>query len=141
MVTLSFNYLDVSTLSKQDTKTQLQSHFNIISAIVLQCKELSNVMPIQNGGSLASDTLLNTLECNTSTPYEINGGRGAFIPKALNSFTEYKATQIGSQFYFSTSTTMNSSNDEVLQDLQSNYSANQFIYDAPTASMKFYLSR
>ena len=143
MVILSFSYLNVSTLSKQNIKTELQSHFNIITATILQCKELSNAMPIQNDGSLASATLLNTLECNTSTPYLLDGGKGSFIPKPVNTFTAYTATQNASEFYFSTTTTINSYSDEVLQELQSNYSANQYelTYDASTAYLRFYLSR
>ena len=100
MTILSVNYLNVDTLSQQNTKTQFQSHLNIITASILQCKELSNVMPI-DGGAFASDTLLNTLDCNTSIPYSLNGERGSFIPNPLTGFTVYKATQVGSEFYFS----------------------------------------
>lgn len=140
--TASF-YLDIDSISKQNIKTQLQSHFNVITSVILQCKEYSNVFPIQNNGSLASATLLNTLECNTSTPYLLDGGKGSFIPPALENFTQYRATQNGSEFYFSTSTPLNSVNDEVLIELNSTFSANQYLltHDASTAYLNFYLSR
>ncbi|MCF6339429.1 MAG: hypothetical protein L3J10_01595 [Sulfurimonas sp.] len=140
--TASF-YLDTKTISKENIKTQLQSHFNIITSIILQCKEYSNVFPIQSGGTLASDTLLNTLECNTTTPYQLDGGKGSFIPTELSNFTSYKATQNGNEFYFSTTTPINSTNDEALTDLNTTFSSNQYelTYDATTAYLNFYLSR
>lgn len=143
MVALSLNYLNISTLSKQNTKTEFQSHLNSISANILQCKELSNIMPIQGNGSAASNTLLNTLECNTTTPYLIDGGKGSFVPSPLIGFTSYTATQTGNVFYFTTTVLVNSKNYEVLQELQSNYSTNQYelTNDGTIASLKFYLSR
>lgn len=143
MVILSFNYLNISTLSKQNTKTEFQSHLNIITATILQCKELSNMMPIQNNGSLANDTPLDTLECNTTIAYSLDGGKGSFIPKPLSGFTNYTAKQLGNIFYFSTTTPLASSNYEVLQELQTTYSANQYglINDGTTATLNFYLSR
>lgn len=141
MAILSVNYLNVNTLSKENTKTQLKSHINLITASILQCKDLSNAMPIQNDGSLANATLLSILECNTSTPYSLDADKGSFIPIPIKGFTPYSATQNGSEFYFSTSTPVNSTNDEVLKELQDDYSTRQYEYDATTASMKFYLSR
>lgn len=143
MAILSVNYLNVNTLSKENTKTQLKSHINLITASILQCKDLSNAMPIQNDGSLANATLLNVLECNTSTPYLLDGGKGSFIPAPLQGFTSYSASQSGSEFYFSTSTPVNSANAEVLKELEDDYSTNQYELtdDATTSSMKFYLSR
>lgn len=140
---LSTNFINFSTISKINIKSELQSHFNIISATILQCKELSNLMPLQTDGSPANDTLLNTLECNTTTPYTLDGGRGSFIPKALSGFTEYKATQNGNNFYFSTTTALDSNNYEVLQELNSSYSSNQYelTNDATTAYLNFYISR
>ncbi|MEA3371688.1 MAG: prepilin-type N-terminal cleavage/methylation domain-containing protein, partial [Campylobacterota bacterium] len=140
---LAFNYLNMESISKNNIKLELQSHFNIITATILQCKEYSNIMPIQSGGSEASDTLLSTLECNTTTPYQLDGGKGAFIPPPLNDFTAYTATQNASEFYFSTRTSINSYSDEVLQELQTNYSTNQYelTSDATTTTLKFYLSR
>ncbi len=136
-------YLDTLTISKENIKLELESHFNIITANILQCKDLTNSMPIQSNGSLASDTLLNTLECNTTTPYILDGGRSGFIPPPLLNFTEYRATQDASEFYFSTTTTINSINDEALQELITNYSSNQYelTSDATTTILKFYLSR
>jgi type II secretory pathway pseudopilin PulG len=143
MVILSVNYFNTSTISKTNIKSQLQSHFQIITASILQCKELSGIMPLQTSGLPASTTLLNTLECNTTTPYSLNGGRGSFIPSALSSFSEYTATQNANEFYFSTSTAMNSLNSEVLQDLNTTYSSKQYELsdNGTTITIKFYLSR
>lgn len=100
-------------------------------------------MPIQSNGSLANNTLLNTLDCNTSTPYPLDGGKGTFIPPPLNNFTDYTATQNGSEFYITTTTAINSRNDDVLKDLNSTYSAQQYVltYDTSTAYLNFYISR
>lgn len=143
MAILSVNYLNVNTLSKHNIKTQLQSHINLITASILQCKDLSNAMPIQSNGSLANATLLNVLECNTSTPYLLDGAKGSFIPNALKGFTSYSATQSGSEFYFATTASINSTNAEVLKELEDDYSTNQYelSQDATTTFMKFYLSR
>jgi hypothetical protein len=143
MAFTAFFYLDTDTISKDNIKTQLQSHFNIITSVILQCKEYSNIFPIQSDGSLASSTLLNTLECNTTTPYLLDGGKGSFIPPALDNFTQYTATQTGTEFYFSTTTAINSVNDEILLELNTTYSPNQYelTYDATTAFLTFYLSR
>lgn len=140
--TASF-YLDTKSITKQNIQTQLQSHFNIITSVILQCKEYSNVFPLQSDGSLANNTLLSSLECNTSTPYALDGGKGSFIPPALENFTPYRATQNGSEFYFSTTTALGSTNHDVLQELNDTYSPNQYVLtsDATTAYVKFYLSR
>jgi len=143
MAIFSFSYIDSATLSKESIKTELQSHLNLISSAIFQCKELSNSMPIQSNGSLANNTLLNTLDCNTSTPYPLDGGKGTFIPPPLNNFTDYTATQNGSEFYITTTTAINSRNDDVLKDLNSTYSAQQYVltYDTSTAYLNFYISR
>ena len=143
MAILSFSYLNVTTLSKQNIKTEFQSHLNIITATILQCKDLSNSMPTQAGEVAANGTLLNTLTCNTSPTYQIDGGHGSFIPPPLLNFTAYKATQVGEIFYFTTTTPLASASYEVLQDLQSSYSANQYelTNNGTTATLNFYLSR
>ncbi len=143
MAIFSFNFIDSTTLSKESIKTELQSHLNLISSAIFQCKELSNSMPIQSDASLANNTLLNTLDCNTSVPYKLDGGKGTFIPPPLNNFTAYTATQNGSEFYITTTTTINSRNDDVLKDLNSTYSAQQYVltYDTSTAYLNFYISR
>lgn len=143
MVIFAVSFLDTSTLSKENIKSQLQSHFSLISAASFQCKELSGAMPVENNTTLANGTLVSSLECNTSTPYQLDGGKGIFIPPAISGFTDYNATQNGTEFYFSTSTTINSTNDNALKDLNSSYSTNQYVlsYDATTATLKFYLSR
>lgn len=143
MIIIALNFIDTKTLSKEQIKTQLQSHFNIITATILQCKELSNMMPVQSGGALANNTLLDTLECNTTTPYALDGGKGSFIPKPLSDFTPYRATQNGDEFYFSTTAPVNSFSDEALQELQNGYSVNQYslTHDATNAYLNFYISR
>jgi len=143
MAILSFSYLNVTTLSKQNIKTEFQSHLNIITATILQCKDLSNTMPTQAGEVLASGTLLNTLTCNTSPTYQLDGGHGSFIPPPLLNFTAYKATQVGEIFYFTTTTPLASANYEVLQELQNSYSVNQYSLtdNGTTATLNFYLSR
>ena len=136
-------YLDTTSISKENLKSQVQSHLNVLTSVILQCKEYSGMMPVQNDGSIASDTLLTTMDCNTSTTYALDGGKGSFIPQPLNNFTAYKATQSGEEFYFSTSTNKNTIEDEILLELNSTYSAKQYelSYDATTTYLKFYLSR
>ena len=142
MASLSINYYNTSTISKQNIKSELQSHIQIIASTILQCKELSNIMPLQDDGSKADDTLLNTMECNTTTTYKLDGQRGGFIPKPLQNFTDYKATQSGDEFYFKTTTPLNTYNDDVLVELNSTYSDNQYELsdDGTDRTMKFYLS-
>jgi len=138
------SYIDTTTISKDHIKTQLQPHFNMLTASILQCKELSNAMPIDSNGSiLASDTLITSLDCNTSTPYSLDGGKGYFMPVTINGFTDYKATENATEFYISTTADIDSTNDEALQDLNSTYSTQQYVltYDATTAYLKFYISR
>lgn len=143
MAILSFSYLNVSTLSKQNIKTEFASHLNSITATILQCKDLSGYMPTQAGEVLASNTLLNTLTCNTSSTYALDGGHGSFIPPPLPNFTAYTATQTGEIFYFTTTTPLNSPNYEVLDELKNSYSSNQYelTNDGTTATLNFYLSR
>ena len=143
MAFFAFNYLNTETISKSNIKLKLQSHLNIISETIFQCKEYSNLMPVQSDGSEASDTLLRSLECDTSPRYPLDGGKGSFIPPPIKGFSEYRATQDASEFYFSTTALNNSYNDEVLQEMQANYSTAQYELsrDATTVTMKFYLSR
>lgn len=143
MAIFTVSYYNTTQISKDNIKTQLQSHFNLLSAAILQCKELSDSMPIDTNGTLADNTLLSNLECNTSTPYSLDGGKGYFMPVTIDGFTPYKATQNGSEFYIRTTAEINSRNDEVLQDLNTSYSPNQYqlTYDASTAYLNFYISR
>jgi len=143
MAFLSMSYYNTATLSKTVIQSQLLSQFDTISATIFQCKTLSNQFPLQVGGALASSTLLDTLECNTTIVYALDGGKNAFIPPPLKDFSAYRATQNASEFYFSTSTPIANRNDEVLQSLRSNFSSNQYelTHDATTAYLKFYLSR
>jgi len=142
MASLSINYYDTATISQQNIKSQLQSHIQIITATILQCKELSGIMPLQDDGSTADDTILNTMECNTTTTYKLDGQKGSFIPKSLNGFSDYKATQDNTKFYFETSTTIGTTQDNVLIELNSTYSPNQYKLSSQnnTRYMKFYIS-
>ncbi|MDF1881472.1 hypothetical protein JHD50_09190 [Sulfurimonas sp. MAG313] len=137
------SFIDVTHITKSNVKTQLQAHFNAITSSILYCQSLTNSFPIQNDGSLANNTLLSILECNTSTPYLLDGGKGSFVPPALTGMTEYTATEIGTEFYFLTTASVDSLNDEALTELNASYSANQYVLtsDATTTTLKFYLSR
>ena len=117
MAFFTYNFTDAVSLSKDSIKAELQSHLNLISASIFQCKELSNSMPVDVNGSLASNSPLSGLECNTSTPYQLDGGKGTFIPLPVTGFTAYTATQNGSEFYITTTTAINSRNDDALKDL------------------------
>lgn len=143
MAILFMNYVNYNTISKQNIKTSLQTHIQTITEAILQCKTLSNSFPIQSDGSLASSSILSDLDCNTTTPYALDGGKGIFIPKPLNNFDTYTATQDGSEFYFSTSVTKNTLQADVLLELNSSYSKMQYeIIDKSTKyDLKFYLSR
>ncbi len=143
MALLVVNYYDVFTISKQNIKTELQSHLNIITATILQCKELSNLMPLQTNGSLADNTALNTLICDTIPQYKLDGEKNSFIPKPLTGFTTYTASQNANEFYFTTTTLVNSNNYKALQELQDRYSSNQYELrdDGTTVILNFYLSR
>lgn len=144
MALLSINYYNTATISKDNIKSELQSHLKIITATILQCKELSGSMPIQNdGNTLANDTLLNSLDCNTTTRYKLDGGRGAFIPNSPNGFSNYKATQTNNEFYFSTTASLDTIYDDVLIDLNSTYSTRQYelISDGLNRELRFYLYR
>ena len=137
------SFLDINTMNKDNVKSQFQSQLNLISSAILQCKEFSLVMPIQDDGNLANDTLLSSLECNTTTPYKLDGGHGAFIPPALQDFTNYKATQNASEFYITTTAPLNSRAYEVLSELNTTFSTLQYVLsdDSTTATLKFYFSR
>ena len=140
---VTMSLINTKSLSKESIKLELKSHLNLITATILQCKEYSGIMPVQIGGSLASNTLLNSLECNTSTTYPLDGGKSSFIPTPLNLFTPYTATQLGSEFYFSTTAQINSYQHEALEELNTTYSPNQYELtdDGTTATLNFYLSR
>lgn len=137
------NLINTRYLSIESIKLEFKSHLNLITATILQCKEFSGTMPLQSDGSLANGTLLDSLECNTTTTYPLDGGKGSFIPTPLNLFTSYKATQSGDEFYFSTTTEIDSYQYDALAELNTTYSPNQYELtdDGTTASVKFYLSR
>lgn len=141
MAVLFVSYYNFNTLTKLNIETQLNSQINLISATIFQCKNLSNQFPVIDANTpLHVESALNTLECNTSTPYELDGGNGGFIPKELNGFSTWEALQNADEFYIcTTATTLNSLQDEVLKDLNTTYSTTQYEYS--NGKMKFYLSR
>jgi prepilin-type N-terminal cleavage/methylation domain-containing protein len=143
MTALAFNYMNIETISKENIKTEFQAQLNLVTATILQCKELSGAMPIDSNGSLANNTLLSSMDCNTTTPYALNGGHGGFIPSSMTGLSDFNATQNGSEFYISTSTDVNSRNYAALKDLNSTYSTQQYelTSNATTAYLNFYLSR
>jgi hypothetical protein len=111
--------------------------------MVFQCKSLSEQMPNQAGGANASDTNLTALECNTSTPYQFDGGRNGFAPVPPTGFTAYTATETGTAFYITTTAENNSTQDKALISLALNYTSTQATleHNATSATFKFYLSR
>ena len=143
MAIFTATFFDITAIFKETTKSKFQSDLNLITTAVLQCKELSTIMPIESNGSLANDSNLSDLECNTSTPYALDGGRGYFIPPAPTGFTKYKATQNADEFYIATTAGINTNADDVLKDLNTTYSAQQYVltHDATTAYLNFYISR
>ena len=144
MGALTYYYINLSTLNRSQYKSALQSHFNLIESMVFQCKSLSEQFPKElNSSTNASDTLLTELECNTSTPYSLNGGKNGFIPLPPTGFAQYKATETGSVFYVMTSADNNSTQDDALKSLILNYTSQQASLDhnATSAIFKFYLSR
>ena len=144
MGALTYYYINLSTLNRSQYKSALQSHFNLIESMVFQCKSLSEQFPKElNSSTNASNTLLTELECNTSTPYSLNGGKNGFIPLPPTGFAPYKATETGSVFYVMTSADNNSTQDDALKSLILNYTSQQASLDhnATSAIFKFYLSR
>ncbi|MDP3300779.1 MAG: prepilin-type N-terminal cleavage/methylation domain-containing protein [Sulfuricurvum sp.] len=141
---LSYFYLNTDTLKRSQYKTAIQSHANLIEAMVFQCKNLSEQFPEDlNTTSLANNTLLTALECNTSTPYNLDGGRNGFVPVPPTGFSAYTATESGSTFYITTTAENNSTQDKALISLALNYTSTQATLDhnATSATFKFYLSR
>lgn len=144
MGALTYYYINLSTLNRSQYKSALQSHFNLIESMVFQCKSLSEQFPKELDTSTnASNTLLTELECNTSIPYSLNGGRNGFIPLPPTGFTPYKATESGSIFFIATSADNNSTQDDALKSLILNYTPQQasLEHNATSAIFKFYLSR
>lgn len=139
MAYFAISYINYTTQSRQKIKTEFLNQLNLISASIFQCKILSNQFPVKETSALANDTLVSDLECNTTTPYDLDGGKNSFIPKTLSGFSPFRATQNANEFYFSTSTTVGTLQDEVLKELNSTFSANQYEYT--NGSIKFYLSR
>lgn len=144
MGALTYYYINLSSLNRSQYKSALQSHFNLIESMVFQCKSLSEQFPKELDSSTnASNTLLTELECNTSIPYSLNGGRNGFIPLPPTGFTPYKATESGSIFFITTSADNNSTQDDALKNLILNYTPQQASLEHNTTSaiFKFYLSR
>lgn len=142
MAFFTTSYLNVSTLSQIQSKSQLQSQITLLQSMILQCKTLSEVMPKQASSANASATLIDQLVCLTSPTYLINGGKGGFVPHPLNGFDPFTATESGASFFITISATQNSDNDSVLQSLSSGYSATQaqLHYGGGKAILDIYLS-
>lgn len=141
---IGYYYLNLSKMTQIQYKSTVQSHINLIESMVFQCKSLSEQFPKElNTSTNASNTLLSELECNTSTPYDFDGGRNGFVPVPPGAFTPYRATESGSAFYLSTSAENNSTEHEALQKLILGYTATQATLEsnATDTTLKFYLSR
>lgn len=140
---VGYFYLNTESLKRSQYKTAIQSQINLIESMVFQCKSLSEQMPNQAGGANASDTNLTALECNTSTPYQFDGGRNGFVPVPPTGFTAYTATETGTAFYITTTAENNSTQDKALISLALNYTSTQATleHNATSATFKFYLSR
>lgn len=145
MGALTYYYVNVSTMNRLQYQSTLQSHFNLLESMVFQCKSLSEQFPKDlNATSMnASDTLITQLECNTSTPYSLNGGRNGFVPVPPNGFSAYKATESGNTFYIMTSADNNTTESKAFDKLILNYTSRQATleHNVTSAIFKFYLSR
>jgi len=144
MGALSYYYINSTTMTRLQYQSTLQSHYNLIESMVFQCKSLSNQFPKELSASkYASNTLLTQLECNTSVPYPLNGGRNGFVPVPPTGFSAYRATETGSAFYVMTSADNNSTQDNTFKKLILNYTSQQATLErnATSAIFKFYLSR
>jgi len=144
MGALTYYYVNVSTMNRIQYQSTLQSHFNLLESMVFQCKSLSEQFPKDlNTSTNAANTLLTQLDCNTSTPYSLDGGRNGFVPVPPNGFSTYRATESGSTFYVMTSADNNSTESKALEKLILNYNSRQATleYNATSAIFKFYLSR
>jgi len=142
--TLTYYYINLTTMNKIQYKSTLQSQINLVESMVFQCKSLSEQFPKElNSSSSAFNTLLGELECNTSVPYSFDGGKNGFVPIPPGEFTPFTATESGSIFYISISADNNSTEDEVLKKLILNYTSQQATleHNATSATFKFYLSR
>jgi hypothetical protein len=142
--TISYYYLNLSKITQIQYKSTVQSHINLIESTVFQCKSLSEQFPKELDGSTnASNTLLSELECNTSTPYDLDGGRNGFVPLPPGALTPYRATESGSVFFISTSAENNSTEHEALRKLILGYTDTQAVLEsnATDTTLKFYLSR
>jgi len=144
MGALSYYYINTTTMARIQYQSTLQSHFNLVESMAFQCKSLSEQFPKElNTSTLATNTLLTELECNTTTPYSLNGGKNGFVPVPPTGFSAYRATESGSTFYVMTSADNNSTQDNAFKKLILNYTSQQATleHNATSAIFKFYLSR
>lgn len=131
------NYTNYSFFAKNSTKTAIQTHFSSITQALLHCKSISGEFPTAN------NTLVSALECPADPPYSIDGYGGFFTPKAPRGFSEYRAFDDGGAFYIQTSIDASNTYAQVLQDLEQNYSDNQydtFLQDSKQVA-RYYISR
>ncbi len=120
-----YSYLNVSTLSMVQSKSQLQAHITLLQSMVLECKTLSESMPKQIGGTDATATPVDALECQTTPTYPIDGGRGVGIPKSPTGFDPYTATESGGSFWITLSAAEATPYADVLAQLKQEYTASQ----------------
>ncbi|MFY9141318.1 pilus assembly FimT family protein [Sulfuricurvum sp.] len=142
MGTISFYYLNVSTLTSTQQKAQLQSHITLLTSMILECKTLSEIVPKQVGGAAASSTPIRQLECQTTPVYLLDGGKSGFIPLPPGGFDPYTASESGGSFFITLSANQGSSGDTVLQSIIDGYSATQasLHYAGGKALLDIYLS-
>lgn len=137
----SFTYLNISTLTSTQEKSQLQTHITLLSSMVLECKTLSEKMPKQSGGSNASATLVSDLVCQTIPTYSLNGGRHGFVPKPPSGYDSYTATESGGIFTLTLSAT---AGNKVLESIYNGYLPTQATFNTNVggkAVLTIYLAR
>jgi len=141
---LTFYYLNISTLTSTQAKSQLQTHITLLSSMVLECKTLSESMPKQSGGANASSTLVSDLVCQTTPTYNLNGGRHAFVPKPPTGFDTYTATELGGDFFITFATLHGSVEAKVLESIYNGYLPTQATFNpniGGKAVLNVYLAR
>ncbi len=141
MGAVSFTYLNISTLTSTQEKSQLQTHITLLSSMVLECKTLSESMPKQSGGGNASSTLMSELVCQTTPTYLLNGGKHAFVPKPPTGFDPYTATELGGVFTLTLTAT---AGNKVLESIYNGYLPTQATFNSNVggrAVLSIYLAR
>ncbi|MGM0623794.1 MAG: type II secretion system protein, partial [Campylobacterota bacterium] len=81
MATLFYNYANFGFYQQSALTTTLQTHLSSITQAALHCKNISDSLPTQMGGSEANDTPVYELECQSDPPYLLDGYDSFFMPK------------------------------------------------------------